>query len=95
MKKYTIAIEVSTDALRAFADDYLVSLWHAAQANPAPLEDPDACHLVEHIGREIIRRFICERDPTLWARQGTHAYFYRALALASADETCASEGGAQ
>ena len=79
--KTAVTIEVDTDALRNVTDAHLVNLWHVAQANPAPMEDRDAGRLAEHIGREIIRRFIAERDPELWARQGSHAWFCEALTL--------------
>lgn len=79
--KTAVLIEVDTDALRNVTDAHLVNLWHVAQANPAPMEDRAAGQLAEHIGREIVRRFIAERDPELWARQGSHAWFCEALSL--------------
>lgn len=79
--KTAVTFEIDTDTLRNVTDTYLVNLWHVAQANPAPMADRDAGQLAEQIGREIIRRFITERDPELWARQGAHAYFCEALAL--------------
>lgn len=79
--KTAVLIEVDTDTLRNVTDAHLVNLWHVAQANPAPMEDRAAGQLAEHIGREIVRRFIAERDPELWARQGSHAYFCEALSL--------------
>ncbi len=79
--KTAVTIEIDTDQLRNVTDTYLVSLWHVAQANPAPMEDRSAGQLAEAIGREIIRRFIAERDPELWARQGAHAHFCEALHL--------------
>lgn len=87
--KTTVTIEIDTDALRNFTDAHLVSLWHVAQANPAPMEDRNAGQLAECIGREIVRRFIAERDPELWARQGSHAHFSEALRLR--DKVAATE----
>lgn len=79
--KTAVTFEIDTDTLRNVTDTYLVNLWHVAQSNPAPMADRDAGRLAEQIGREIIRRFITERDPELWARQGAHAYYCEALTL--------------
>jgi len=71
--KTTITITVDAAALSTLADDYLAALWHVAQANPAPIEDRDAGVVAEAIGREIIRRFLANTPPMLWAHQGRHA----------------------
>ncbi len=89
--KTAVTIEVDTDTLHNVTDAHLVNLWHVAQANPAPMADRDAGQLVEEVGREIIRRFIAERTPELWARQGAHAYFCEALTLRGN----APDGGAE
>lgn len=71
--KLDITIPVDTDTLPNLRDEYLVALWHAAQANPAPIEDRAAARVAEAIGREIIRRFLATTPPLLWEKQGSHA----------------------
>lgn len=77
----SISFEVATDSLATLADDYLCALWHVAQANPAGMQDRAAGQLAEHIGREIIRRFLANTPPLLWAHQGAHADFCEVLRL--------------
>lgn len=79
--KASIAFEIDSNTLGNLCDRYLCSLWHVAQANPAPMEDRAAGELAEHIGREIIRRFLANTPPELWARQGRHADFCEVLRL--------------
>lgn len=71
--KLDITIPVDTDMLSTLRDEYLVALWHAAQANPAPIEDRAAARVAEAIGREIIRRFLASTPALLWEHQGRHA----------------------
>lgn len=73
--KTQITIEIDTDALTNLTDSYLAALWHATQANPAPIEDQTAGEVAEQVGREIIRRFLTNTPPELWAHQGRHAYW--------------------
>lgn len=70
--KVSIAFEVSTDMLPHYADTYLAQLWHVAQANPAPFGDTTACRFVEHLSREIVRRWLAQTPPDLWHHQGEH-----------------------
>lgn len=72
--KHAITIVIDIDALSGLTDQHLTTLWHVAQANPAPIEDRSAGDVAESIGREIIRRFIAAVGPELWAHQGAHAY---------------------
>lgn len=70
--KASITFEIDTAHLRSWSDSYLATLWHIAQANPAPIQDRDAGRLAEAIGREIIRRFLAATEPELWNHQGEH-----------------------
>ena len=79
--KTSITITVDEAALPGLTDDYLVALWHAAQANPAPIEDRAAGLAAEAIGREIIRRFLANTPPELWAHQGRHAEWHELMVL--------------
>jgi len=70
--KTTITFNVDTDMLTSFSDEYIAQLWHISQANPAPFGDPAACDFAEHVGREIIRRWLESTGPALWTHQGRH-----------------------
>ena len=72
MAKTTITFEVDADSLPALTDTYIAQLWHVAQANPAPFGDAVACNFAEHVGREIIRRWLASTPPELWTHQGRH-----------------------
>lgn len=73
MAQHVITFDVDTECLCGFTDAYIAQLWHIGQANPAPFGDAHACDLAEHVGREIVRRWLCEQTPELWAHQGRHA----------------------
>jgi len=75
---YKVTVNVPQD-LTVFTDEYLVSLWHLAQINPAPFGDPEACRFTEKVGREIIRRFIAQVGPELWNNQGAHIGFEKRI----------------
>lgn len=68
----TINFEIDADRLSAFNDEYIAQLWHVSQANPAPFGDAAACDFAEHVGREIVRRWLAVTPPQLWAHQGRH-----------------------
>jgi hypothetical protein len=71
------AITVGTDdaLLASYTDSQLATLWHVAQANPAPHGDRSAGELAERIGREIIRRWLAACQPELWHHQGRDYYW--------------------
>ena len=72
MTSHAITIEINDAKLASYTDGYLAVCWHAAQHNPAPYGDYFAGQLTEHIGREIIRRWLKEVPPELWHHQGSH-----------------------
>jgi len=74
--KHKITIELDTERLSTLTDQALANAWHIAQANPAPMEDRDACELAEHVGREIISRWLTKTPPELWSRQGSHHFWH-------------------
>lgn len=67
--KTVIAVNVDTQHLPGFEDEYLASLWHLAHINPAPEGQQEASEMVEAIGREIIRRWLPDTNPPLWDRE--------------------------
>lgn len=75
MGKLEVTIEIDADRLTGYTDEYLATLWHVAQANPAPLGDRAAGELAERIGREIIRRWLSMAGPELYRHQGHHHYW--------------------
>lgn len=68
-----ITFEVNTESLTKYTDQYIVQLWHISQANPAPFGDPQAGQLAKMVGSEIIRRFVTQTPPELWAHQAVDA----------------------
>lgn len=82
--KTAITIEIDTDALTTLTDAFLASLWHVTQANPAPLHDRAAGDVAEYVGREMIRRFLANTPPQLWAHQGRHADWHAHMVMKGA-----------
>ena len=79
--KTSITIEIDSNHLAYLTDASLASLWHVTQANPAPLEDQAAGDVTEHVGREIIRRFLANTPPQLWSHQGRHAVWHELMVM--------------
>lgn len=69
---YSITFDIRADEaiLTSYNDQYLATLWHIGQANPAAFGDVAAGELVEKLGREIIRRWLASVPPELWNHQG-------------------------
>lgn len=84
--KTEITIAIDTDQLEQWTDEYLAQLWHIAQANPAPLDDPDAGEIAESIGREIVKRWLRNAGPALWHHQGRHHYWSHLIRFAHWDK---------
>lgn len=76
--KITVTLEIDETMLRSYSDQHLATLWHVAQANPAPYHDKQAGEIAEKIGREIVRRWLGRVEPDLWSHQG-HSYYHRQL----------------
>lgn len=72
MAKTIITFEVDSDHLSNYSDSYLAQLWHIGQANPAPFGDVAACAFAEHVGREIVQRWLASVGPELWVHQARH-----------------------
>lgn len=72
MAATTITFTVDAHDLGRYTDAYIAQLWHIAQANPASFGDAAACEFAEHVGREIIRRWVGATPPELWTHQGRH-----------------------
>ncbi|MCY1383588.1 hypothetical protein D9M69_717300 [compost metagenome] len=72
--EHHVTFHIDTEQLQSYTDSHIASLWHIAQANPAPFNDRAAGALAEAIGREIIRRWLRWAGAPLWDRQGVHHY---------------------
>lgn len=72
--KCTITIEIDTQGLDSYTDEYLAELWHIAQANPKPFGNKEACELVREIGTEIIRRWLVSMPVPLHHHQAGDHY---------------------
>jgi hypothetical protein len=88
--KTAITIAFDTEDLDRYDDQHLASLWHVAQANPAPISDMNAGRIAELIGREIIKRWLAGRPPALFNHQGHHHYSCALMDLRDAQRTDAS-----
>lgn len=58
MSTHVVTLTINADTLSRVTDEYLHSLWHVAQANPAPVGDRAASELVGAITAEIVRRWL-------------------------------------
>ncbi|MFM2056086.1 MAG: hypothetical protein RLY71_471, partial [Pseudomonadota bacterium] len=74
--KTTITLSVNTDNLRSVEDAHLHALWHAAQLNPAPSCDADACRLVQDITQEIVRRWLGQAPSVMFEHVPGHQYWH-------------------
>ncbi len=74
MSRKEITIKIDHTELASYSDEFLAACWHAAQWNPAPHGDHAAGELAEHIGREIIHRWLRSVPPPLWHHQGRGNY---------------------
>ncbi|REE92616.1 hypothetical protein [Cupriavidus plantarum] len=87
--KHEVTFHIDTRNLATYTDEHLAALWHIAQANPAPITDHEPGELAEHIGREIIRRWLRWAGAPLWNHQGRH--FYSAEMAASKESAVAGD----
>lgn len=75
MTDVEIALTFDPNNLASYTGTYLATLWHLAQANPAPHGDRAAGEVAEKIGREIIRRWLGAAQPELYCHQGRDYYW--------------------
>lgn len=79
MTTISVTIEIDDQMLQSYTDTHLATLWHVAQANPAPHADRQAGEIAERIGREIICRWLKATAPEIWKHQGRD-YYWKHLA---------------
>ena len=80
--KTNVTFNIDTDRLPTYSDEYIAALWHIAQLNPAPHADHDAGVLVEHIGREIVMRWLRGVPVPVWNVQGRDYYHQQIIRFA-------------
>lgn len=78
MSEVAITLTFDPDQLHNCSDERLATLWHVAQANPAPHGDHQPGDIAEKVGREIIRRWLGSTAPALWHHTG-RSYYWRQL----------------
>lgn len=67
----SITITIDLDGLPNVSDEFLALYWHVAQANPVDsYSDREPELIAEHVGREIIRRWLKDQPPSLWNVKG-------------------------
>lgn len=71
----SITISFDADMLSSYTDEYLATLWHVAQANPAPHGDYQAGDIASKIGFEIIRRWLKAAPVWMYRHQGRDHYW--------------------
>lgn len=82
MKK-AFVFEIDTARLPSYNDQYLAALWHIAQHLPVEHGDHDAGTLVEHIGREIVLRWLRGVPVPIWNVQGRDHYHQQLIRFAA------------
>ena len=70
--KQSITIDIDTDKLPSYTNEYLSTLFHVAQANPAEIDDHEAARLAEAIAHEIVRRWLKLIPGDMYNHQGSH-----------------------
>lgn len=84
MEKVAITIEFDVNKLSTYTDEFLATLWHVAQANPADgFATSEPGEIAQKIGWEIIRRWLRGVDPEMYRHQQQHYCWDQLRKLAS------------
>jgi hypothetical protein len=83
MTERTIPITFDIDHLHNYTDEFLLTLWHVAQANPAPIGDHQAGDIVTKLGNEIIRRWLHGVEAPMYHHQPHHNYWWALTRIAT------------
>jgi hypothetical protein len=73
--KVPVTIEIDLNELPRYTDEHIATLWHVAQANPAPFGDGLAGEIVSKLMFEIVRRWLTGVSPELYHHQPHHHYW--------------------
>lgn len=82
MTETTIAVTFDLNMLPAYTDAFLATLWHVAQANPAPHGDYQAGETASKVGAEIIRRWLSKAPVEMYHHQQRDNYWSALTQLA-------------
>ena len=77
-----IAITFDLNQLSGYTDEFLATLWHVAQANPAPHGDHDAGEIASKIGAQVIRRWLAKAPVEMYRHQQRDNYWQALTRLA-------------
>ncbi len=81
--KQAITIEFDLDQLSSYSDEHLATLWHVAQANPAPHGDYAAGEIASKIGAEIVSRWLAKTPAPMYHHQQRDNYWSALTQLAT------------
>jgi hypothetical protein len=82
MTEMSITVTFNLRMLHSYTDEHLATLWHVAQANPAPHGDPWAGEIAEKLGYEIIRRWLSKIEPEMYHHKAEDHYWEQLRRLA-------------
>lgn len=82
MTETTIGITFDLNKLASYTDEFLATLWHVAQANPAPHGDYQAGDIASKVGCEIIRRWLTNAPVEMYHHQQRDNYWQALRQLA-------------
>lgn len=83
MSDTTIGITFDLNRLPSYSDGFLATLWHVAQANPAPHGDYRAGEIASKVGFEIIRRWLNSAPVEMYHHQQRDNYWSALRRLAT------------
>jgi hypothetical protein len=92
MSDTTIGITFDLAKLSSYSDEFLATLWHVAQANPAPHGDYQAGEIASKVGAEIIQRWLIKAPVEMYRHQQRDNY-WSALTQLAKYEPPANSGG--
>jgi hypothetical protein len=90
-----ITISFDPHKLPSYTDEFLATLWHVAQANPAPHGDYRAGETATNIGFEIIRRWLAKAPVEMYHHQQRDNYWQALRQLAKYEPPAGVEATSQ
>ena len=91
----TIPVTFDLDQIGGYTDEFLATLWHVAQANPAPHGDHLAGDIAAKVGFEIIRRWLGKAPVEMYRHQQRDNYWQALTRLARYEPTAGVDGTSQ
>lgn len=88
----TIPITFDLNRLSSYNDEFLATLWHVAQANPAPHGEYQAGDIASRIGFEIISRWLGKAPVEMYRHQQRDNYWSALTKLAKYEPPAGVDG---